>query len=46
MTPPRSAPYALPIPPSTTYKEAIGFLVLILVLVARPQGIFGQARTV
>jgi neutral amino acid transport system permease protein len=29
-----------------TYKEAIGFLVLILVLIARPQGIFGQARTV
>jgi neutral amino acid transport system permease protein len=29
-----------------TYKEAIGFLVLILVLLARPQGIFGQARTV
>ena len=29
-----------------TYKEAIGFLVLILVLIVRPQGIFGQARTV
>jgi neutral amino acid transport system permease protein len=29
-----------------TYKEAIGFLVLILVLLARPQGIFGHARTV
>ena len=29
-----------------TYKEAIGFLVLILVLIARPQGIFGLARTV
>jgi neutral amino acid transport system permease protein len=29
-----------------TYKEAIGFLVLILVLLVRPQGIFGQARTV
>ncbi len=29
-----------------TYKEAVGFLVLILVLIARPQGIFGQARTV
>jgi neutral amino acid transport system permease protein len=29
-----------------TYKEAIGFLVLILVLLARPQGILGQARTV
>jgi len=28
-----------------TYKEAIGFLVLILVLLIRPQGIFGQART-
>ena len=29
-----------------TYKEAIGFLVLILILLVRPQGIFGQARTV
>jgi neutral amino acid transport system permease protein len=29
-----------------TYTEAIGFLVLILVLLARPQGVFGQARTV
>jgi len=29
-----------------TYKEAIGFLVLILVLLVRPQGVFGQARTV
>lgn len=29
-----------------TYKEAIGFLVLILVLLVRPEGIFGQARTV
>ncbi len=29
-----------------TYKEAIGFLVLILVLLVRPQGIFGQARTI
>jgi neutral amino acid transport system permease protein len=29
-----------------TYKEAVGFLVLILVLIVRPQGIFGQARTV
>ncbi|WP_217914815.1 branched-chain amino acid ABC transporter permease [Miltoncostaea marina] len=29
-----------------TYKEAIGFLVLILVLLVRPQGILGQARTV
>jgi neutral amino acid transport system permease protein len=28
-----------------TYKEAIGFIVLILVLLVRPQGIFGQART-
>lgn len=28
-----------------TYKEAIGFLVLILVLLVRPQGVFGQART-
>lgn len=31
---------------AATYKEAIGFLVLILVLLLRPQGIFGQARTV
>jgi len=29
-----------------TYKEAIGFLVLILVLLVRPSGVFGQARTV
>lgn len=29
-----------------TYKEAIGFVVLILVLLVRPQGIFGQVRTV
>jgi neutral amino acid transport system permease protein len=29
-----------------TYKEAVGFLVLILVLLLRPQGIFGQARTI
>ncbi len=28
------------------YKAVIGFLVLIVVLVVRPQGIFGQARTV
>jgi neutral amino acid transport system permease protein len=28
------------------FKLAIGFLVLIVVLVVRPQGIFGQARTV
>lgn len=28
-----------------TYKEAVGFVVLILVLLVRPQGIFGQART-
>ena len=28
-----------------TYKEAVGFLVLILVLLIRPQGIFGHART-
>ena len=31
---------------SPTYKEAIGFVVLILVLLVRPQGIFGRARTV
>lgn len=31
---------------AATYKEAIGFVVLILVLLLRPQGIFGQARTV
>lgn len=29
-----------------TYKEAVGFLVLILILLVRPQGIFGRARTV
>lgn len=29
-----------------TYKEAVGFAVLILVLLLKPQGIFGQARTV
>ena len=29
-----------------TYKEAIGFLVLIVVLLVRPSGVFGQARTV
>lgn len=28
------------------WKTAIGFLVLIIVLVVRPQGIFGKARTV
>jgi neutral amino acid transport system permease protein len=28
------------------YKEAVGFLVLILVLLVRPQGIFGQTRTI
>ena len=28
-----------------TYKEAVGFLVLILVLLVRPQGIFGQSRS-
>ena len=28
---------------SPTYKEAVGFLVLILVLLIRPQGIFGRA---
>ena len=27
------------------YKEAVGFVVLILVLLVRPQGIFGQRRT-
>jgi branched-subunit amino acid ABC-type transport system permease component len=29
-----------------SYKEAIGFLVLILVLLLRPEGLFGQARSV
>ena len=29
-----------------TYKEAVGFVVLIVVLLVRPQGIFGRARTV
>ena len=29
-----------------TWKEAIGFLVLIIILLVRPQGIFGRARTV
>jgi neutral amino acid transport system permease protein len=28
------------------FKLAVGFLVLILVLIVRPQGVFGQARTV
>jgi neutral amino acid transport system permease protein len=28
------------------WKTAIGFVVLILVLVVRPQGIFGRAKTV
>jgi neutral amino acid transport system permease protein len=28
------------------WKSAIGFVVLILVLVIRPQGIFGRARTI
>jgi neutral amino acid transport system permease protein len=28
---------------SSTYKEAVGFLILILVLLIRPQGIFGRA---
>jgi branched-subunit amino acid ABC-type transport system permease component len=28
------------------WKTAIGFLVLILVLIIRPQGIFGRARTI
>ena len=27
-------------------KMAVGFLVLIIVLIIRPQGIFGQARAV
>ena len=27
-------------------KLAVGFLILIVVLIIRPQGIFGQARTV
>jgi neutral amino acid transport system permease protein len=29
-----------------TWKEAIGFLMLIIVLLVRPQGIFGRARTI
>ena len=28
------------------YKFVVGFLVLILVLIVRPQGIFGRARAV
>jgi branched-subunit amino acid ABC-type transport system permease component len=28
------------------WKTAIGFVVLILVLIIRPEGIFGRARTV
>lgn len=28
---------------TSTYKEAVGFLILILVLLVRPQGIFGRA---
>ena len=29
-----------------TYKEAIGFLVLIIILLVRPNGFFGRAKTV
>jgi branched-subunit amino acid ABC-type transport system permease component len=28
------------------WKNAVGFVVLILVLVIRPQGIFGKARAI
>jgi branched-subunit amino acid ABC-type transport system permease component len=28
---------------SSTYKTAVGFLILILALLMRPQGIFGRA---
>ena len=28
------------------WKLAVGFVVLILVLIVRPQGIFGKAKTV
>ena len=28
------------------WKTAVGFVVLILVLIIRPQGIFGRARTI
>ena len=28
------------------WKTAVGFVVLILVLIVRPQGIFGRAKTV
>jgi branched-subunit amino acid ABC-type transport system permease component len=28
------------------WKNAVGFAVLVIVLVVRPQGIFGRARTV
>ncbi len=34
----------LPIPPN--WKYAVGFVVLILALILRPQGVFGKARTV
>jgi len=27
------------------WKTAVGFIVLILVLIIRPQGIFGRAKT-
>ena len=32
--------------PRVSYKETVGFLVLILVLLVRPQGIFGPTRTI
>jgi neutral amino acid transport system permease protein len=28
------------------WKTAVGFLVLIIVLIVRPQGIFGKARAI
>lgn len=31
---------------SPTYKEAVGFVILILVLLVRPQGIFGRASRI
>jgi branched-chain amino acid transport system permease protein len=29
---------------STTYRQGISFVVLVLVLLARPQGLFGSVR--